>query len=113
MLPGVIKDLGELDFVKGGPSKKYKYKVEIPAEMWNKWRDDKIKTKRTIKFGAQGYQQFFDRIGEWKNMDHHDEKRRDSYKKRHGVITTNVNGKDIKSYKLPFSAEFFSYYLLW
>lgn len=108
-----MQDLGKLEFIKGGTDDKFKYKVTIPAKIWNKWRSDKIVDKKTIKFGAQGYQQYYDKIGDWRELDHGDEDRCNRYKKRHEAIEIKINGKISKSYKVPFTSEFFSYYLLW
>jgi len=36
-----------------------------------------------VSFGANGYEQYHDKIGLYKNLDHHDENRRRLYKIRH------------------------------
>jgi hypothetical protein len=40
---------------------------------------------KKVHFGAKGYEQFHDKLGHYKNLDHNDEKRRDNYYKRHNV----------------------------
>lgn len=41
--------------------------------------------KYLLSFGDNRYEQFKDKIGFWKHKDHNDEKRRTSYRKRHGT----------------------------
>lgn len=56
-----------------------------------------------IHFGDSRYQQFKDRIGDFKHLDHNDEKRKLLYYKRHGdKDTTNKE-----------SAKYWSHKILW
>ncbi len=56
---------------------------------------------RLIHFGDSRYEQFKDKIGEYKNLDHGDKKRRDKYYARHGK-TDDKN-----------SAKYWSHKILW
>ncbi len=56
---------------------------------------------RLIHFGDSRYGQFKDKIGEYKNLDHGDKKRRDKYYARHGK-TDDKN-----------SAKYWSHKILW
>lgn len=108
--------LSDVEFIKGKPGKNYKYKALIPYKLWNRFRpEEKIPTGdiKIIPFGMPGYQQYKDRIGDWSFADHNDEKRRDLYKRRHEKIHITINGKKYISYLVPFTSEFFSYWLLW
>ena len=61
-----------------------------------------IKTdKGIVHFGDNRYNQFKDKIGLYRDLDHNDKKRRDLYYKRHG-----------KSAKKD-SAKYFSHKYLW
>jgi len=57
--------------------------------------------KRLIHFGDSRYQQFKDKIGDFKHLDHGDKNRRDKYYKRHGD-TTDKN-----------TAKYWSHKILW
>lgn len=112
----VFDDLADVEFFKGSLSKYYKYKAHIPRDIWNKWRPDsplKRGEYKTIKFGRPGYMQYKDLIGEWSDYDHLDKKRRDLYRRRHEPIEITLNGKKYQSYLVPFTNEFFSYWLMW
>ena len=56
---------------------------------------------RLIHFGDNRYQQFKDKLGVYKNLDHGDSKRKASYYARHGKATS----KD--------SAKYWSHKILW
>ena len=112
----LFNDLLTIVFRKGDLNTSYKYQALIPKDIWNKWRPDKPLKKgeyRTISFGRPGYQQYKDLIGDWTEYDHNDEHRRENYKKRHEPIMIGLNGKKYHSYLVPFTNEFFSYWLMW
>lgn len=112
----VFDDLTEIEFIPGDLTTNYKYKAFIPKDIWNKWRPDKplkIKDFKTVKFGRPGYQQYKDIIGEWSDYDHLDKKRRSNYRARHEPIGITIDGVKYKSYLVPFTNEFFSYWLMW
>jgi len=56
-----------------------------------------------IHFGDKRYEQFKDKIGVYKDLDHNDPKRRELYYKRHG----DRNTKDKES------AKYWSHKILW
>ena len=53
-----------------------------------------------LSFGDSRYEQYFDKIGLYSKQNHNDEKRRDSYHKRHGKAKFE-------------SAKWFSHHYLW
>ena len=67
------------------------------------------KTK-TIHFGDSSMEQFKDKTGIWKSKDHGDKERRKLYKSRASGIK---NKKGELTYKLPTSANYHSYNVLW
>lgn len=82
----------------------YKKKYVIkPSKLKYKKYDvfDKKTNKKITSFGDKRYQQYKDKIGHYKNLDHNDKKRRELYYKRHN-----------KDYKEP-SADYFSKKFLW
>lgn len=112
----LFDDIAGIEFVKGSIKKGYKYKAYIPKEIWDKWRPDsplKRKDYKTVNFGRAGYKQFHDKIGEWSDYDHNDTVRRDRYRKRHIPIRITIDDKKLISYLVPFTNEFFSYWLMW
>lgn len=56
---------------------------------------------RAIHFGDNRYQQYYDKIGLYKKLDHNDKQRRNNYYSRHG--------RDAVKY----SAKWFSHKYLW
>ena len=58
--------------------------------------------KAVIPFGQKDYQQFYDRLGYYKHLNHGDVNRRLNYRRRHA--------KDIMN---KYSSGWFSYYYLW
>ena len=58
-------------------------------------------TDYLLSFGDSRYEQYYDKIGEFKHKNHNNDKRRESYYKRHG--------KESK----PLTAKWFSHNLLW
>lgn len=50
----------------------------------NKKYDVFKKGKYLLSFGDRRYQQFFDKIGLYKHLNHNDKKRKELYYKRHG-----------------------------
>ena len=65
---------------------------------------------KTIHFGDTKMEQFKDKTGIWKSKDHGDKERRKNYKARASGIK---NKKGELTYKLPTSANFHSYNILW
>lgn len=61
-------------------------------------------------FGDKRYQQYHDKIGFYSNLDHNDKQRREKYRKRVRGIK-NKQGK--YTYKIPFTANWYSYHYLW
>lgn len=116
----LFNEILKIEFIPGDLDGKYKYEARIPRDIWNKWRPDwplKRNDYRVIKFGRPGYEQYRDLIGSWSEFDHKDKKRRANYRARHEPITLTRtwNGETVtsKSYLVPFTNEFFSYWLMW
>lgn len=116
----LVVDLTKIEFIPGELTGNFKYEARIPRDIWNKWRPDqplKRNDYRVVKFGAPGYEQYRDLIGSWSAFDHNDKKRRHNYRARHEPIkiTRTLNGKTVtsRSYLVPFTNEFFSYWLMW
>ena len=68
----------------------------------------KLENKKTgkiyaVPFGAMGYEQYFDKLGYYKNLNHLDKKRRENFLKR--------NAHNIK--EGYYSPSFFSAFYLW
>ena len=57
--------------------------------------------KKLIHFGDSRHEQFKDKIGDYKHLDHGDKKRKDNYYARHG----QTNDKN--------SAKYWSHKILW
>ena len=57
--------------------------------------------KKLINFGDSRYEQFFDKLGHYKKLNHGDKKRKDLYYKRHG----QTNDKN--------TAKYWSHKILW
>jgi len=94
------RDVAYVKFTKGKYPKKYKAKIY----------DTNDKKIRTVEFGDQRYQQYYDRIGMYDNLNHLNRKRRKDYRTRHsGILTADKK----KAYKIPYTPAWFSYYLLW
>ncbi len=74
-------------------AKNKKYSVYVKA-------DNKAGMK-LINFGDSRYEQFKDKLGHYKNLDHNDPKRKKAYYDRHGKATS----KD--------SAKYWSHKILW
>lgn len=108
-------DVRKIKYEKGNLNTSYKYKAFIPKSIWNKWRVDKLVKGeyKVINFGRPGYQQYRDKLGQWSKYDHLDIKRRNNYRARHEPIQINIKNKKYYSYKVPFTNEFFSYWLMW
>lgn len=65
---------------------------------------------KKVSFGHQKYQQYHDKIGYYKHLDHNDKKRRDSYRARH----TKIKLKDGSfAVNRPYSPAWFSLHYLW
>jgi hypothetical protein len=80
-------------------------KIEVSKNNKKKY-DAYLENKKTkkiyiVSFGAKGMDQYFDKIGHYKNYNHLDNKRKKAYYARHG--------KDAKKY----SAKYFSHTFLW
>jgi hypothetical protein len=67
------------------------------GKKYDVYKDD----KKLASFGALGYQHYFDKIGAYEHLDHHDKKRRAMYRHRHA--------KDIDNY--PHAGYFAAHYL--
>lgn len=109
----LFNDISKIEFFPGTLNDNYKYEAYIPKDIWNKWRPDKIlklPDHKLVKFGRPGYQQYHDIIGDWSSYNHNNKKRRENYQARHSAITLK-DGR--KSYLVPFTKEFFSYWFLW
>lgn len=59
-------------------------------------------TGRSVMFGDINYQQYKDRLGHYSSLDHHDEKRRESFRIRSNRFKDDIG-----------SAGWFAYHLLW
>lgn len=70
----------------------------------NKKYDVYLDNRKILSFGDRNYEQFNDKFGEFENLNHNDDKRRYSYRKRAEGIG-NLNN--------PQSANFWSYHFLW
>lgn len=56
-----------------------------PVKSKRKNKKYMVKTKKgIIHFGDNRYQQFKDKLGEYKHLNHNDPKRKNNYYKRHG-----------------------------
>jgi hypothetical protein len=76
-------------------------------------KDKKLQTKfrgKTIHFGDSKMQQYKDRSGYWKKLDHGDKKRRDNYLSRAKGIK---NKKGELTWKDPTSPNYHSIKILW
>jgi len=65
---------------------------------------------KKVHFGDSRYQQFKDRTGIWKDLDHGDKKRRENYRNRHGKIKKKDGSLAIDD---PSSPAYHSYRILW
>jgi len=81
----------------------YKKYVIKPSKLKHKKYDvfDKQTNKKILSFGDKRYEQYKDKIGHYKHLDHLDKKRRDNYYKRHK-----------ENYPYP-SPDWFSKKFLW
>jgi len=78
------------------------YKFTAPSTVQGKKYDVFDKDgKKLASFGALGYEQYHDKIGHYRNLDHGDKTRRDRYNFRHK--------KDINNY--PHAGYFAAHYL--
>lgn len=59
---------------------------------------------RKVYFGDRNYEQYHDRLGHYRHLDHNDKKRRASYRKRHGAQGYQKNIG---------SPAFFAWHVLW
>ena len=73
-------------------AKHKKYSVYVKGDKGN---------PKLIHFGDSRYQQFKDKLGEYKNLDHNDPQRKKNYYSRHG----QTNDKN--------SAKYWSHKVLW
>ena len=49
--------------------------------------------RKIVHFGDSRYQQYKDKIGDYKHLDHNDKKRKDLYYKRHGPSNDRTSAK--------------------
>ena len=91
---------------------KKKYVAIVPVRSTNGASAGTIR----VGFGHRDYQQYEDVVpksmggGRWSKKNHHDAKRRRSYRARHGGVLCK-NGEPCISVR--YSAAWFSYYFLW
>ena len=78
----------------------YSYLIK-PSVKKNKKYDVFKKNKYILSFGDNRYEQYNDKIGYYKHLDHNDKKRKDLYYKRHPI---NYH---------KYSADWFSKKYLW
>lgn len=75
-----------------------------------------MKDGKRVHFGHQDYEHYRDSVpkgmggGLWSHRDHRDEKRRKSYRARHGGIRSK-SGR--AAYRKKYTPSWFSYHLLW
>jgi len=111
-----MNQLFELDSFQSNP--KYNLENIIPENIKNFGVSDRKNKKYYVKFengkkihwGDIRYQQYNDKLRKYKNLNHHDEKRRDLYLSRASKIKDkkgNLTAND------PNSPNFFSCRLLW
>ena len=75
-----------------------------PVKSTRKFKKYMVKTnKGVIHFGDKRYEQFKDKIGDYKHLDHNDPKRKKAYYDRHG--DKNTKNKE--------SAKYWSHKILW
>lgn len=72
-----------------------------PSKRKHKKYDVYVNGEYLLSFGDSRHQQYYDKIGHYRSKDHLDEKRKQSYYKRHGEAG------------LPFTARWFSHRYLW
>ena len=88
-------------FVEG--PRQYKYTAELPDG-------------RRVHFGHRDYEHYRDAVprrlggGLWSHLDHGDERRRASYRSRHGAVRTRIGEL---AHRVELSPAWFSYYFLW
>ena len=81
---------------------KFGFSFRAPSTRDHKKYDAFKNDKYLASFGDVRYQQYHDRIGHYRRLDHWDEQRRDNYRSRHA--------KDINNYP---HAGYFSAKFLW
>lgn len=94
-----VRIRGAIKFEKGSYPHKYKATVTLPNG----------KTK-TVQFGHQNYEQYHDKIGLYRHLDHHDAERRQRYRTRHQAIRLKTGQRAID---VKYSPAWFSYRYLW
>lgn len=77
-----------------------KYKIKKSSRKHKKY-DVFIKGNYLLSFGDSRYEQYDDKIGKYKHLNHGDEQRRKSYYQRHGKKAE------------PWTAKWFSHRYLW
>lgn len=80
--------------------KNKKYDVFTTAQI----DDEHTIQKYITSFGDSRYEHYKDKLGEFSNLDHHDKKRRASYKKR---------SEGMGNLDDPYKANFWAYHILW
>lgn len=76
------------------------YKIKKSTHKHKKY-DVFVNGRYLLSFGDNRYQQYNDKLGLYKHLNHNDEKRRSLYYKRHGLDA------------VPYSAKWFSHKYLW
>jgi hypothetical protein len=96
-----------IEWYKGTGNKKYKVIVE----------DKKTKKRRTLQFGAKGYEQYKDSspLKLYSNKNHGESKRRQNYFSRHSGVKTKKEAlkKEIKKSKGKYTPKILSHLYLW
>ena len=76
----------------------------------NNYKYTAIINNKRINFGDKRYQQYHDKIGLYKDLDHNDKQRRANYRRRHSAIRTKLGKRAID---IKYSPAWFSYHYLW
>jgi len=79
------------------------YSISKSSRKYKKY-DVYLDSKFITSFGDKRYQHYKDRFGYYSNLDHHDIKRRNNYRKR---------SEGIGNLKNPYSGNFWAYHFLW
>lgn len=75
------------------------FRSEHPHKKYDVYKNGRFITS----FGDSRYEQYYDKIGLWSHLDHHDSQRRRLYRLRHA--NDRLDDKE--------SAGYFSYHYLW
>lgn len=90
--------MNELKFYKANNGK-HKYKVVIPFQLWNRFKNDNRKKNKIVYFGSIKHYHYRDSTPNkyYYYLDHNDSDRRNRYylrhKKNHGIFTPDYFSK--------------------